>query len=110
MGQALVCLRCLLEEETLSKPEKLTRSLAMAAYCHQCLGYYQDGKQDCEAVSCPLYKWMPYGKKEPDLGWLELNPRMKGKVTWEESEREMSDEARQAAADRMRNLRSGNDS
>jgi len=88
----------------MAKPEKETRSLAMAAYCHQCLGYYQDGKHDCEAARCPLYKWMPYRKLEPDTTWLKYNPRSKGLVTWEDSERELSAEAKQAAADRIRGL------
>jgi hypothetical protein len=86
------------------KPEKPVRSIAMTAFCHQCLGYYQDGKIDCEATKCPLYSWMPYRKKDPDLVWLDYNPKHKGLVTWEESEREMSDEDRAAVSERMKKM------
>lgn len=56
-----------------------TRSQAMEAMCHQCMGYYTDGKMDCECTSCPLYPWMPYAKKNPDWEWVKINPRRKGK-------------------------------
>lgn len=72
--------------------KKPTRTGAQLAMCHECLGYYQDGKMDCENVRCPHYSWQPYRKLTPDLSWMKYNPRKKGKVTWEESQREMSEE------------------
>ena len=43
--------------------EKLTRKEAMLAHCYQCMGEYQDGKQDCCGHSCPLYQFYPYRPK-----------------------------------------------
>jgi len=43
------------------------------------MGYYSDGKIDCECTSCPLYPWMPYRKKEPNWDWVKINPSRKGK-------------------------------
>ena len=54
--------------------KKLTRKLAIEYMCHECLGWYSDGKQDCENVKCPLYSYMKYAKKEPDLSLLDYNP------------------------------------
>ena len=59
---------------------KLTPLNAIRAHCHQCLGYYADGKQDCENPSCPLYNWMPFRKMRPDLTWIRYDPRRKGRV------------------------------
>ena len=47
-------------------------------HCHQCLGYYADGKQDCENTRCPLYSAMPYRKMEPDLWLFEYSPKKVG--------------------------------
>ena len=40
--------------------KKITRKEAMLAKCYECMGYYQDGKQDCMGKSCPLYQFYPY--------------------------------------------------
>lgn len=92
----------------MAKPEKPTRALAMQAICHECLGYYADGKVDCENPRCALYTWMPYRKMEPNMEWFKFNPKSKGRVTWEDSERKISDEAKQAAADRLRKMHESN--
>lgn len=84
--------------------KKPNRSQAMLSMCSQCMGYYADGKVDCGCVSCPHYMWMPYRKQEPDLSWMNYNPKAKGKVTWEESKRntrEMSEEEKRAFVDRV---------
>ena len=91
-----------------AKPDKPTRVLAMQYQCHMCMGHYADGKVDCEVVDCSLYPWMPYRKKEPDLKWLDYNPKSKGLVTWEDSGREMSEEQKAAAAERLREARERN--
>lgn len=89
----------------MQKPEKPTRTLAMLALCHQCLGYYADGIQDCQNVTCPLYPWMPRRKQKPDLKWLDYNPRKKGRVLWEDCGKELTDEQRQEAAERLKKSR-----
>jgi hypothetical protein len=44
--------------------DKLTRNAAITAKCCDCMGYYIDGRADCETKECPLYPFMPYrGKK-----------------------------------------------
>lgn len=42
--------------------KRLSPSQAILANCYQCLGFYIDGKQDCEIPDCPLYPFMPYRK------------------------------------------------
>lgn len=39
---------------------KLTQREAIKAYCYDCMGYYDDGAQDCESDICPLRPFMPY--------------------------------------------------
>ena len=41
---------------------KLSPKKAILANCYQCLGFYIDGKNDCEIPGCPLYTYMPYRK------------------------------------------------
>lgn len=73
----------------------------MRAKCHECMGGYIDGRASCSATACPLYPWMPYADADPDLKWLEFNPKRVGLVRWEDSGREMTDEDREAAAKRL---------
>ena len=44
--------------------KKLTLRQAVAAKCYDCGGYYQDGKIDCDLISCPLHPFMPYRIKK----------------------------------------------
>jgi hypothetical protein len=81
---------------------KATRSEAINHKCHDCCGEYYDGKDDCEIVSCPLYSFMPYRTRKPDLEWTKYNPRMKGMVLKEDSVKVISDEQRQAMSDRLK--------
>lgn len=83
------------------KPEKPTRALAILAKCHECMGGYVDGRDDCGATGCPLYPWMKYAACPPDLTWLDFNPKRVGRVRWEDSGKEMSDEDREAASKRL---------
>lgn len=78
--------------------------------CHQCLGYYADGKEDCRNTKCPLYVYMPYGKRQPDYQWREYNPKRVGLVTWEESKKgvELTDAQRAEMAERLRKAREAN--
>jgi len=40
--------------------EQLTFRETLLAKCYDCLGYYRDGKMDCNVPNCPLYQFMPY--------------------------------------------------
>ena len=43
--------------------DKLTRNASIVAKCCDCMGYYIDGRADCETLECPLYPYMPYKAK-----------------------------------------------
>lgn len=86
--------------------EKVTRSEAILAMCHQCLGHYSDGKVDCECQRCPLYSFMPYARKEPELEWMQYNHKMVGLVLKEDSKREYTEEQREVLRARLESARS----
>jgi len=48
--------------------EKLTFRQAIIANCYDCMGYYVDGKVDCELKDCPLYPFMPFRPKIKKTG------------------------------------------
>lgn len=79
----------------MKKPDKPTMKLAIMSHCHNCLGEYFDGKQDCQNIKCPLYTFMPYKKMTPDLWWMEFNPKKVGRVKWEDCGRNLTDEQRE---------------
>ena len=83
---------------------KVTRKNAIDAQCHECLGHYADGKQDCECVRCPLYPFMPYAKMAPDLSWTGFHPRRVGKVAL--SGLEISP-AQKKAGERLQRMKGG---
>ena len=60
--------RCRGENEMLAMCDgkRLTQREAIYAQCFICMGYYVDGKEDCQNKTCPLYYYMPYraGQKE----------------------------------------------
>jgi hypothetical protein len=88
----------------MAKPEKLTPLKAIHWRCHNCEYYYLDGKNDCENTKCELYSFMKYAKLKPDLSFMEFSPYQKGLTRWEDCERQMTDEQRAAAAQRMRDF------
>lgn len=45
--------------------DRLTARQAILAKCCTCMGYYVDGRRNCEVETCPLYRWMPY-KRLPE--------------------------------------------
>lgn len=45
------------------------RKECMDAMCSQCMGYYYDGRDDCENLKCPLYSYMKYRQRDPNLNW-----------------------------------------
>ena len=89
------------------KEAKLTLLNAVRSQCWGCCGFYADGREDCGNTKCSLYNWMPYRpkKKKPNLWWLRFNPKRKGKVTWEESQRVLSEEQAQANRERLAEYR-----
>jgi len=46
------------------KGGRLTQRQAIQAKCYDCMGFYVDGRYNCEISDCPLYPWMPYKGKE----------------------------------------------
>jgi hypothetical protein len=44
-------------------------------------------------------------KEEPDLSWMDHNPRKKGFVRWEDCGREMTEDEKQAARERLAKIR-----
>jgi len=43
---------------------RLTLRQAVNARCYDCMGYYGDGKQDCNMSRCPLHPVMAYNKNK----------------------------------------------
>jgi hypothetical protein len=41
------------------KGRKLSPKQAILAHCAECMGFYDDGKQDCLGHTCPLYNHRP---------------------------------------------------
>ena len=68
------------------KNAKPTHLNAIKAQCHECMGWYQDGRRDCECVKCSLYTWMPYRQLEPNMSWITVNPKRRGKVRFADIE------------------------
>jgi hypothetical protein len=82
---------------------KVTFKNAILAQCHECLGYYADGMQDCENVKCSLYSYMPYRKLEPDLTWTRYHPKRKGRILRSEIRTQtLSDEQKARLAETLR--------
>lgn len=40
--------------------QRLTLKQAVIAHCYDCMGYFADGKVDCNMPDCPLYPHMAY--------------------------------------------------
>jgi len=70
--------------DEVKRPErkKATLKYAVDSKCAECMGYWVDGKVDCEVTNCSLYPWQPYRKLEPDLDWTRYSPRRQGKILW----------------------------
>ena len=85
--------------------EKATHLKAILTQCWECMGYYTDGKQDCENVRCPLYSYMPYRKLEPDLGKFAYNPRSVGRKLKTDTSRPKTEQQRLESARRLAEYR-----
>lgn len=48
--------------------ERLAPVQAIKAKCCDCMGFFYDGKLDCEIPDCPLYPYMPYRQKSTTTG------------------------------------------
>lgn len=88
-----------IDPKTKPTTKKATLKYAVESKCHDCMTYYADGKQDCENTRCPLYPWMPYRQKEPNLEWTQYSPKRIGLATWDEI---MPPERREALARRAK--------
>ena len=42
--------------------KRLTFKGAILAKCYECMGFFRDGKIDCQIKTCPLYPFQPYRK------------------------------------------------
>ena len=40
---------------------KISLKASVLAKCYECMGYYADGRTDCEGSDCPLYPYNPAG-------------------------------------------------
>ena len=43
--------------------ERLTLKQAVNAHCYDCMGFYADGKVDCQMPKCSLHPFMAYNQK-----------------------------------------------
>lgn len=43
--------------------DRITQRQAILAKCYDCMAYYADGRNDCKALDCPLYPFMPYSSR-----------------------------------------------
>ena len=46
--------------------KKMNSTQMLRAKCYSCMGYYADGKMDCQNPECPLYPKMPYRDKSQE--------------------------------------------
>ena len=60
--------------------KRLTRNQAIKADCYECMGWYADGKEDCQNPDCSLYQYMPYAQKITTLAApLQAPPAKNGR-------------------------------
>lgn len=89
--------------------DRPTKNECILAHCHECMGFYSDGKIDCKNPKCKFYVYMPYRNKnsEPDYEWRQYNPKRIGLITFEESKRfnDLTDEQRREIAERLQRAR-----
>jgi len=52
-----------MDYEKVKEGKKVTYKGAVLAKCYECMGFFEDGKQDCLGKSCPLYQYYPYKGK-----------------------------------------------
>jgi len=69
--------------------KKITARQAILAKCYDCTGYYADGRDDCKIETCSLYPFSPYGSKPA-------------------AKKQVSEENKKAAGERLSKLRSEN--
>lgn len=62
------------------RDKEVTFLNAIKAHCHECMGQYIDGRDDCENTTCALYSYMPYANLKPDLTWTKYHPKRCGMV------------------------------
>jgi hypothetical protein len=42
--------------------KRINMKQAVNAHCFDCMGFYADGKQDCNLTKCPLHPFMEYNE------------------------------------------------
>ena len=86
--------------------KKPSMKAAILAKCHNCMGHYDDGgSRDCRNPKCPLYFWLPYSTLPEDREWELYSPKKAGLVLKSDAVRHMTDEQRQACAERLAKAR-----
>jgi hypothetical protein len=86
--------------------KKPSMKAAILAKCHNCMGHYDDsGNRDCRNPKCSLYFWMPYSTLPEDREWELYSPKKAGLVLKSNATRNMTDEQRQACAERLAKAR-----
>jgi len=96
------------EKKTVRRP---SMKAAIESKCHDCSGHYVDGKKSCEVIGCSLFYFMPYRPKNDDPAldidytWETFSSRAVGLVPKGERARNMTEEQRAAAAERLKRAR-----
>jgi hypothetical protein len=48
------------------------------------MGYWSEGKRDCENPKCPLYEFSPYKKNESNQWFMDFDPKKRGRIRWQD--------------------------
>src|SRR5208283_1557108 len=62
--------------------KRLTLAEAIKANCYECMGYYDNGAEDCGCPLCPLYPYAPYSDVKAPKRLLsdETKAKMRGRM------------------------------
>ena len=62
---------------------KLSRKEAMQAKCYDCMGYFIDGRADCQIKYCPMFDFRPF-KDRPESKKLDFTKPSESKKATKE--------------------------
>jgi len=62
---------------------KLSRKEAMQAKCYDCMGYFIDGRADCQIKYCPMFDFRPF-KDRPESKKLDFTKPSEAKKATKE--------------------------
>ena len=68
----------------------LSPQQAIRARCYDCMGFYDDGKVDCESETCPLHPYMPYNPNRRKIAGIG-NPEALAKARAARAEQDTED-------------------